>query len=402
MNQATSAAGSHSSREPFIPVPLAILTETLSSHLGAKVSRQRFDAFAEGLTLLYDARFSQRLELLKRLYYPHNPDRPDMAIPFEIRERVTENQKKLIEEIETLLRQANFQRLDQEALNLALNKTSPEGVTVSVDLDEFDEVLIYYCGSASRTLTLPLWKRLLGKRRAVTLPIYRRLFVLLKFRPDEKEKERDSVFIKLFKEIPQSDLETIFPNTKVRLSLFDKVKLGVTGGGGVAAGVVSATGKLATAAANPMAAAGALGALGGVVWKQVSNVMKQRTEYMAKLARNLYFYNLDNNAGALAWLIEMASSEEAKEALLAYGFLLAGGAMERETLDREIEDFMRDRFKVEMDFEVEDGLRKLRDLELLEKEGAKLRVKDLETAFEILKEKWVAVFPVPETPERRG
>ena len=39
------------------------------------------------------------------------------------------------------------------------------------------------------------------------------------------------VYMRLFKDIPQEDLEMMFPNTQVQLRLFDKIKLGVTAGG---------------------------------------------------------------------------------------------------------------------------------------------------------------------------
>ncbi len=381
-------------REHFIPAPLPVLSEMLGHDLKPDILEHELGLFAEGLTLLYDALFSQRLEELKRLYYPYNPDRPPVAIPEVIRNWGQKDRKSLIDAIESLLRRSNFRRLDQEALDVALNKTSPEGVTVSVDLGEFDEVLIYYCGSTTRTVALSRWRRLFGKKESVTVPLYRRLFVLLKPKPTLGKEHLDAIFIKLFKDIPQSDLETIFPNTKIRLSLFDKVKLGVTGGGGVAAGIMSASGKLAAAAANPVAAVSAVGALGGVIWKQVANVLNQRTEYMAKLARSLYYYNLDNNAGALAWLVEIASTEEAKEALLAYAFLQARGALTREALDREVESFMRRRFEVEMDFEVDDGLAKLGELGLLSDDGqGRLKVKDVGAAIEGLRDKWDMLFP---------
>ena len=53
----------------------------------------------------------------------------------------------------------------------------------------------------------------------------------------------DYVYIKLFKNMPRSDVEMIFPNTKVRFRLFDKIKFGVTAGGGVGMGVVGTASK---------------------------------------------------------------------------------------------------------------------------------------------------------------
>ena len=38
----------------------------------------------------------------------------------------------------------------------------------------------------------------------------------------------DFIYMKLFKNIPQTDIEMVFPTTRVKFRMFDKVKLGVT------------------------------------------------------------------------------------------------------------------------------------------------------------------------------
>ena len=60
----------------------------------------------------------------------------------------------------------------------------------------------------------------------------------------------DYVYIKLFKNMPRSDVEMIFPNTKVRFRLFDKIKFGVTAGSGLGMGVFGTASKIAIAS-NP-------------------------------------------------------------------------------------------------------------------------------------------------------
>ena len=97
------------------------------------------------------------------------------------------------------------------------------------------------------------------------MPVFQRLFILFKLKPFEQRvqevmqekkidhEEADSivrrlrkllpdtvtsdfVYIKLFKNMPRSDVEMIFPNTKVSFRLFDKIKFGVTAGSGVGVG----------------------------------------------------------------------------------------------------------------------------------------------------------------------
>ncbi len=39
----------------------------------------------------------------------------------------------------------------------------------------------------------------------------------------------DNIYLKLFKNIPRNDVEMVFPNTKVKFRLFDKLRLGLDG-----------------------------------------------------------------------------------------------------------------------------------------------------------------------------
>ena len=52
------------------------------------------------------------------------------------------------------------------------------------------------------------------------------------------EVKENCIYMKLFKNIPRSDLEMIFPNTRVRFRFFDKLRLGATAGGGLGLGAV--------------------------------------------------------------------------------------------------------------------------------------------------------------------
>lgn len=83
--------------------------------------------------------------------------------------------------------------------------------------------------------------------------------------------------------------------------------------------------------------------------------------FMKALAENLYFKNLDNNAGVLHHLIDAAEEEEFKEALLAYLFLAATPeGLTRHRLDKVVEDWLASGWDCRIDFEVDDALDKRR------------------------------------------
>ena len=91
---------------------------------------------------------------------------------------------------------------------------------------------------------------------------------------------------------------------------------------------------------------------------------------MKALSENLYFGNLDNDAGVFHYLLDAAEEEEVKEAVLAYHFLrTAARPLTAEALDRRIADWFTRRWETAFDFEGDDGVGKLRRLRLVDDDG---------------------------------
>lgn len=377
--------------ERFIPVSLEKLISDLSnSALLTADQNVEFKQFYKCYIALFHARSHSHLQYLQRIYRPFNPDR-DVIIKKNTANVEQLNQLKT--EVTAVLDKANYEKLSEDELNEALNKISPHGVKVSVDFDEFVEVALFYRGSAIHTKLHSNWKKLQFKKRPVEVQIYRRLFVLLQpknrqqwiehltvnkkmsLKKAEKKAdaalkalgisgEEDMVYMKLFKDIPRADLEMLFPNTRIQMRLFDKIKLGIMGGGGTAGGIMATISKF-SAAIEPVSALIAIGGLLGVLWRQIAKVFSQRAKYSAILTKNLYFYSLNNNMGALTYLLDTAEAAECKEAMLAYFFLLTAGESSRADLDKRIEDYIQETYAIPMNFEIDDGLTKLQRSELL-------------------------------------
>ena len=62
----------------------------------------------------------------------------------------------------------------------------------------------------------------------------------------------------------------------MRFRFLDKLRLGVSAGGGLGMGAVGAAGKIALITTNPIAAAGAVAGLGGVAFRQAMGFMNQK------------------------------------------------------------------------------------------------------------------------------
>jgi hypothetical protein len=298
-------------------------------------------------------------------------------------------QKQVVSQVEWLLQQANYVRIDPAQVELIITKDSHYGLDLHVDLKAFDDLLIYSRGLSTRKDQRRVLRKFFRKQE-FEVPIFQRLFVLFKLKPEalrieevmneqrvsrndaEKivrglrsmlppEVKDDSIYLKLFKNLPRSDIEMIFPNTRVRFRLLDKIKLGLTGSAGVGVSAFSAAGKIALAASNPVAAAGAVAGLGGIAFRQCMNFMNQRQRYMVVLARNLYFHAMADNRGVIIKLANRAAEEDFKEEILLYTALAKETVNHRnlKTVDRAIEEDLCSSFGVAVNFDLENALQRL-------------------------------------------
>jgi hypothetical protein len=381
----------------FIPVDRSDIYERLVS----TVPWTEDELTAAESVLHYLSRLRQQdscvnLDRLSAYYDPFNPDDETVNGP----ERETMDMEPLLnafgKQLEALVEAGNFERISEARLDRILTETSPGGVEVEVDLTEFDLMLLYARGETTAKKDIRNWKTFFLTKQ-IDVEVYKRLLMAVKFKPeavrlaelqqkhlgDEKKAKKalkklrsslpkdastDKIYLKMFKDIPILDMETLFPNTRVKLRYWDKVQLWLSGGGTTIAGIIGAAGKIVAATVlTPFVLVMAIFGLGGVLFRQVMNLINTRTKYMMQLAQNLYFHNLANNQSVLAYMVDEAEEENIKEELLLYTSLLKGarapGQMERAGLD--IEAFLLHHWGVKVDFDVYDAEKRLRETGLV-------------------------------------
>ncbi|MEM8626533.1 MAG: DUF3754 domain-containing protein [Pseudomonadota bacterium] len=378
--------------ETFIPVTRMALFERLTAP-GTWSLEQRDDAVRlfRYLAAWRHQTYMERLMALKEGYLPFSPDRDTVRTEGE-RAQGSSHQAEhdaFISEMVTLLTQANYNPIDREQLDRIFAEDSAYGLDLTVDLNEFEDVMLFYRGASFRILRDRTWRKLWLGFEERSVPSYRRLFILLKLktadvrvselmqskRISRKKAERtvrkarrqlpdgvsaDFVYLKLFKDIPRADVRMLFPNTVVRFRLMDKLKLGLTAGGGTLASIVTTVTKV-VAAVNPITAVMALVTLIGVVWRQVMKFFNQRNQYMMVLAQNLYFHTLADNRGVLTLLTDRAEEEDIKEEMLIYTLLAKEEihVSQLEDARHAIEQYLLEEFNVGVRFDLYDGLQRL-------------------------------------------
>jgi len=361
------------------------------------------------LDQIFHFEFHQVIEALKNAYADLDPDADTRSsqvhAPGEARS--------FVQLLDGLLEKANYERVTESELNQALTESSLFKIRLQVDFDDFSEVSLFARGQSIRQETLPKWFGL--SSRSIEFINYDRVVVYIRIRDDYVHGKQDfascragATLLKLFRNVPRADLEMLFPNTRVRMRLLDKLLIGIPA---VVSGGVVLTTKLGASLvllgslvgywlgvsnqpaelnqAGIMVLLAGVVALGGYFWKQFSNFKNRKLRFMQALTQNLYFKNLDNNAGVFHRLANDAEEEESKEAILAYYFLLNSeqplGKME---LDKIIEGWFETRWDCRIDFEIDDALHKLLALGLVNQSGAGLSAVPVADGIRLLDQRW--------------
>lgn len=377
-------------RETFLPITRTALIDRLTRPQAWDPGQAReARRFFKYLSYWRQQQHNANAVALDQTYELFNPDSDLlMTRQFTDNERYA-MQKRVAARIRKLLQQANYRRLDPAEIELVLTQESHYGLDFELDLEAFEELEVYFRGASTKKDQRRLIRKFFRKEE-FSVPIFQRLCILFKLKSEDQRIEEvmrsrgvnrqkatkivaklrklvpegvnhQNIYLKLFKNMPRSDVEMIFPNTKVKFRLMDKIKLGAMSSGAVGFGIVSAAGKIALIASNPIAALGALVGLGGAAFRQLMNFFNTRQKYMVVMAQNLYFHSLADNRGVIMTLADRAADEDVKEEMLLYS-VLAKETVHKDDLtavDRAIEQYLYKSFGINVDFDLEDALSRL-------------------------------------------
>ncbi len=387
-----------SDREIYIPLSKTEVVNLVKQTLPA-TQREAFSAFVKILFAWYHYNYHAQLENLKESFHA-------VSTSSTTNTSASHEQFEFFEqELDRVVCAANFTPISEADLNKALAEESVFKVRLFVDFNDFDKVIFYRRGKSLRNITLSRWFGL--SSQTIEFTNYDRVLIYVRFKTREQTHQNGRVILKLFENIPQADLEMLFPNTVVRMRLSDKVFIGVPA---FLSGLIILTTKIgaslllvggliafwlgfrneATTLDQPtlLALLSSAFALGAYLFKQFSNFKNRKIRFMKVLAENLYFKNLDNNSGVLANIIDYAEESECKEVLLGYGELLCGGPMSADQLLAAINTRLGNR----TNFDIDGAIEKLLDLELCKLDNKLYHAKPLPEAIRDLDRRWDQIF----------
>ncbi len=405
----------YADREAFIPyrkadvVQLCLDDGRLNPEDGKK-----FQEFCEIVGAYYHFDFHKDLESLKNNFTAFDPDSDTKTRVIPNADEKKQMQENLVGEFGKILEKANYSRLSDEEWQKALEKESLITLRMLVDTNDYESWAMYHRGSGQTTVEL---KKLFGlKKVPFTMDTYDRVVLLIKFKDKDyflkkyngNQKKVDALnfepgkmYLYMYKNIPQADLEVLFPNVEIRMNMKDLVMFFVpAGGAGVATlikiipnlliiiGILGMlmgipqcerlkmrgadTKKAMTDAEKTqdnirkqneiIAALSGVAVLAGFVIKQFVAYKNKRINFLKQVSDMLFFRQLVCNAGVFSALIDAAEDEQCKQIFLAYYHLLVGGSMTQEQLDDTIEQWLEKKFNTKIDFDVEVAIDQLSKL----------------------------------------
>jgi hypothetical protein len=388
-------------REHFIPLRKNDLIQLLAEQPGMTAKdRDDFDHFCTLVVATYHFEYHKALERLKDAYAPFDPDADTKLLVAPTEAQRIEREAAVFTELTWLMERANFQRKGKEDIDAALSGASEGGINMDVDLGVFERYEIFARGETKEVRRSRKWWRL-WKLEEKEEDIWKRLVLVFKLRPHKrlsKNLDFKKIYVRVYKDIPKLDLETLIPGATPQMSWWDKGNIGVpliSGFGAVVGKVVSLlglAGVIALLALNEDAMTDAeqklftasfamiLAGLAGYAFKSYTSYLNLRNKYEKNLSQALFYQTLDGNAGVMFRLLDEAEEQECREAILGYYFLWKEPKPEGWTagdLDDRVEEFLDQKAGLKVDFEIDDALDKLEKLELVEKisDGGDFRYK---------------------------
>jgi len=409
--------------DEFIPVSKGDIIDALVKHgaLASDAERDRFRRFCETIASVFHYEYFALLERLRHDYYYFSPDiAPHAAMDGALIEGCYAD---LVQSLDRVLKDANFVELPHDEIADAHRRRTLLRVEIKAPVGDFREVRFYRRGRHKEQFDLREWFGL--RRSKVEAEVYDDVVLMVAMKSEaelasqrqlrsfERRKIRPgSVLLKYFRNIAASDLGALFPNVRVVMSNRDKLRLGIPA---LAGGIPILLNLYATIAVlvavvgfylglhaavqdkdtkTALAALSGLVALGAFIARQWVYYQRQSLRYRTELADNVYFRNINNNAGIFDYLIGAAEEQECKEAFLAYYFLLAAPSPpDVGELEGRIEAWLRESFGLDLDFKVTEALNKLEKLGILQKDGERLFVSPLDRALAQLHDFWDGLFP---------
>lgn len=322
-------------REAFVPMQTTDLVEFLAQHPALNSRDQaNFRQLASIVLSLLHHLYRQRHEQLAYAYAPLDPDRDTRLSYVPLPAQRNRMAEEVFTRMQDALQRANYRRLSPADIQQALRAASQWGIRMRVNFGTLQRLEVYARGSVIGKRARRNYRKFF-KFEPFDVPLYQRLVVVFRTLDGHKSPEHfDSrkVYLRMFKNVPQQDVDMMLPASGIQMSWLDHSKIVLPSMYAVGMTLwrvlrnvllLAFVGLFKTVALFFVI----LFAIGFGVRSLFTYSVNTRRRYLLNMAQSLYYQNLDNNAGVMFRLLEDGEQQEACEVVLAYfaaAIVLAG------------------------------------------------------------------------------
>ena len=389
----------YENREAFIPFRRSdIIKLCLDDGQLNAADTEKFKDFCEILSSFYHFRFHKTLEIIKNNYAPFNPNADVEALTPPSLDQYEEMESRVIDAFEHIMSRANYIKLPESFVKEALDQESLIDLKTEVDFDDFDRIICYYRGNSDKTV---VQKKLFFWKDEKKIEIFERIVLLMKFKDEayfdtKKDNLKElkftpgKMYVYFYKNIPQLDIDLLFPNVITRMNFKDRLLFGIPAIGTAIPLIFKALPNILILIAAILFAINAeplvkqlqvepsqvsnimpvlvatlslVMALGGFAFKQYSNYKSKKIKFQKDVTETLFFNNLGNNESVFQMFIDLAEEEECKEIILVYYHLMTSKhPLNPEELDARIEAWMEKKLGIKINFDIHGPLDNLANI----------------------------------------
>jgi hypothetical protein len=362
-----------------------------------EADQTRFRQLAHMLGAILHYEYLEELDRLRETYFYFDPE----VDPHEFgsAKDLSTAYRLLSDEFVRVLTDANFIEVSHEEITKAFAERARVRVKIKAPVEDYRDVRMFRRGSHTETIEIPAWFGL--RKRPLDVMVYDDVVLMVATKPEDMTSDETrralssarrggpkvrsgAVLFKYFRHIARADLKALFPNVRVVRSLLDHLMLGVPailGGVPILIKLASTMTVLFLVAGfylglsgtmqdrdmeQALAALSGLLALGAFLLRQWGNFHRQSLIHQKQVTDNVYYRNVNNNAGIFSYLIGEAEDQDWKEVLLAYyGLLTEAEPVTREVLDARVEELLARTIGVSADFDIDHALSRLRQYDLV-------------------------------------
>src|SRR5690349_12728430 len=199
----------------------------------------RFRQLARMLGAIMHYEYLEELDRLRETYFYFDPEIDPHE--FGSAKDLGAAYQQLNDEFVHVLTDANFIEVSHAEISKAFAEGARVRVKIKAPVEDYRDVRMFRRGHHTETIEVPIWFGL--RKRKLDVVVYDDVVLMVATRPgditpsDARRLARSrgrglkirsgAVLFKYFRHIARGDLEALFPNVRVVMSLFDQLTLGV-------------------------------------------------------------------------------------------------------------------------------------------------------------------------------